>query len=126
MQHNLDNQVLAFLKTIYESLRDAILGASAGGLGHVVRYSHTKYVLKENTAFNIALFIIKILSGGFIGWIVGNELPPTTPFRDFIISVAGITGFTLIVVMDSQGAKLLLNRILGISINTDEIKKDKK
>lgn len=110
--------IFDILRDFWYYIREFFIGASAGGLGHVANYAHEKHVQKKSIEFNSALFIVKMISGGFIGWLVGTNLEPTTPFRDFIIAIAGITGFTTIVFLDKHGVEIIFKLIFKTDIST--------
>jgi len=87
--------------------KEILIALIGGATAYLFRYHQEKEKNNFHT-FSIALFLINIILGGFIGYLIGSIIPPENPYKNFLIGMSGIAAYPLLAILETN-----LVRILG-------------
>jgi len=110
MPHNTPPEhINSFLDFIF-FIKDTLLGIIGGAVAYLLKYYREKQ-LGNAFAFDIGIFLINMVFGGFVAYLVGASLPLEMYYRDFIIGASGVASYQILSFIESDLAKRIIDYI---------------
>lgn len=102
---NNDHSFIDLLCKTIVALKDVLHSGVGAMMSYLYLYSHTK-------TFSLSMFVIYLIVGFFIGYIVGMFIPVETNYRDGILCLVGVGSYTFFGVIESKIVKRIEEKIL--------------
>ena len=113
MMNNQDS--INYLIQFFVYIKDIVLGAIGGAVAYLMKYKEMKE-LSNSHKIQWSLLIVNMILGGFIASIVGDAIPTTMPYHNFIIGSVGVASYPLLVLVENSFAKILYEKITGTKL----------
>lgn len=92
---------MELIDAILKNCRDALLGCSGGLVVYLYHFS-THREKNHTVEFDVVIFIINGVVGGFMAFTLGGLIPHSLEYRDGIIGLIGVTAFGFMAVVESK------------------------
>ena len=110
------NETVELIFSIAKAFKEILLAGAGGIVAYLYDYARMSKANEAHRWSNKA-FAINTFLGAFVGYVIGSVIPLDVGFRDAIIAFSGVSAFTILGIVESRFATLIIEKLTGRKID---------
>lgn len=108
----MQNEYIEIATSLFKATKEVLLAGAGGVVAYMYDYTRLS---KDNPDYKWSSksMIINMCIGSFVGYTVGSFIPIDFAYRDGMIGFSGVSAYTIIGLIESKFAAMLIEKITG-------------